>query len=86
MLTKEKKEQIIKDFRTSDTDTGSCGVQIALLTERINQIAAHLKGFPKDKHSRYGLIKLVCKRRAFEKYLRKHDPEQLEKISKRLVV
>jgi small subunit ribosomal protein S15 len=86
MLTKEKKEKIIQEFRKSDKDTGSCEVQIALLTERIKEIAAHLKGFPKDKHSRYGLVKLVCKRRAFEKYLKKHDPEQFEKISKRLVV
>jgi small subunit ribosomal protein S15 len=69
MIKKEQKQQIIKDAAINENDTGSCQVQVALLNERISQISAHLKSFPQDKHSHHGLIKLLGKRRAFEKYL-----------------
>jgi small subunit ribosomal protein S15 len=78
MLTKEHKEKIIKEFGRSDKDTGSCEVQIALLTARITQIADHLKSFPKDKHSRRGLIKLVSQRRSYMHYLKKQDAKRYE--------
>lgn len=84
MLTKEKKEEIIKKFQKSEKDTGSSEVQIALLTARINQISQHLKSFPKDKHSRSGLIKLIGKRKAFEKYLKKHAQDRYEEVAKKL--
>lgn len=76
MLTKEQKETVIKEFGRSEKDTGSCEVQIALLTIRIKQIADHLKSFPKDKHSRRGLIKLVGRRRTYIAFLKKQDLER----------
>jgi small subunit ribosomal protein S15 len=78
MLTKEHKEKIVKKFGRSEKDTGSCEVQIALLTARIKQISDHLKSFPKDKHSRRGLIKLVAQRRSYLDYLRKQDAKKYE--------
>ncbi|MER3466112.1 MAG: 30S ribosomal protein S15, partial [Armatimonadota bacterium] len=62
-LPEEVKQQVIEKYRTSDTDTGSVEVQIALLTERIRQITEHLRTNKKDFHSRLGLLKLVGKRR-----------------------
>lgn len=84
MLTKEQKERIVKGFGRSEKDSGSCEVQIALLTERIKQISDHLKAFPKDNHSRRGLLKLVGRRRRYVQYLRKHDTERYENVIKKL--
>lgn len=84
MLNKEKKDKIIKDFSRSEKDTGSCEVQIALITERISEISNHLKSFPKDKHSRRGLLKLVCRRRSFMKYLKSKSPDKYELVIKKL--
>ncbi|MEO0023496.1 MAG: 30S ribosomal protein S15, partial [candidate division WOR-3 bacterium] len=58
-LSKEKKQKLVTTFRLHERDTGSPEVQIAILTERINQLTEHLKVHKKDKHSRRGLIKLV---------------------------
>ncbi len=69
MITKKKKEQLIKKTRKHEKDTGSSDVQIALLTERIAELADHLKKNPKDVHSRRGLLKLVADRRSHTKYL-----------------
>lgn len=69
MLTTKKKQNIIKKNQINDKDTGSSTVQIALLTERINELASHLKSNNKDNHSRRGLLKLVSKRRAHQKFL-----------------
>lgn len=69
MLSTKKKQTIIKKTRVHETDTGSSEVQIAVLTERINELTAHLKKHKKDFHSRRGLLKLVSKRRSHEKYL-----------------
>lgn len=69
MLSTKKKQTIIKKAKVHETDTGSSEVQIAILTERINELTAHLKKNKKDVHSRRGLLKLVSKRRAHEKYL-----------------
>ena len=71
--TKEKKKEIIEKFKTHDTDTGSCEVQIALLTERIQYLTEHFKQHAKDHHSRRGLLKLVGQRRSLLKYLQKKD-------------
>jgi len=81
MLNKINKEQVINSFRKSDQDTGSCEVQIGLLSERIGQVAQHLEQFPKDKHSRHGLIKMVGKRRTLLGYLKKNDLESHHKIT-----
>jgi len=69
----EKKNEIIKKFRTHDTDTGSSEVQIALLSERISYLTDHFKVHKKDHHSRRGLLKLVGQRRRLLQHLKKKD-------------
>lgn len=80
MLNVEKKQELIKQFALNSKDTGSCGVQIAIFSERIRQINAHLEQFPKDHHSRRGLLCLVGKRKAFLKYLKKNDQAAYNKL------
>ena len=75
MLTKERKEQIIKEFGVSEHDTGSAEVQIALLTADINELNEHFKVHKKDHHSRRGLLKKIGKRRNLLRYLRNSDLE-----------
>ena len=77
MISTKKKEAIIKKTASHDKDTGSAGIQIALLTERIEELASHLKKNPKDYHSRRGLLKLVADRRSHQRYLdvKKHKAE-----------
>ncbi|HIJ70917.1 MAG TPA: 30S ribosomal protein S15 [Planctomycetes bacterium] len=84
MLTKEKKEKIIGDYRTSDADTGSPEVQIALLTSRINELTEHLKTHPKDHASRRGLLKMVGTRSSLLKYVGDKDIGRYRKIISRL--
>ncbi|MDQ5981926.1 MAG: small subunit ribosomal protein [Patescibacteria group bacterium] len=69
-LKKDTKTKVIKKFQRGGTDTGSCDVQIALLTERINSLSDHLKVHKKDFHSRRGLLQLVSKRRKLLNYLK----------------
>jgi len=84
-ISKEKKEQIIKEFRTSDSDTGSPQVQIAILTARITTLADHLKTHKKDKHSRRGLLGMVGKRARLFKYLDKKEGDTaVKKLKKAL--
>jgi small subunit ribosomal protein S15 len=71
--TAERKKELIEQFKTHETDTGSCEVQIALLTERILYLTEHFKTHAKDHHSRRGLLKLVGQRRNLLKYLQKKD-------------
>ncbi|RKY07323.1 MAG: 30S ribosomal protein S15 [Planctomycetota bacterium] len=84
MLTKEKKEKIIGDYRTSDADTGSPEVQVALLTSRINELTEHLKTHPKDHASRRGLLKMVGTRSSLLKYVGNKDVRRYRKIISRL--
>ena len=84
MLTKEKKGKIIEDYKTSEGDTGSPEVQIAILTIRINELTEHLKGHPKDHSSRRGLLKMVGTRASLLKYVRNQDVERYRKIISRL--
>lgn len=63
-LTKERKKKVIKKYGKDENDSGNTDVQIALLTERIKDLTGHLKTHKKDNHTRYGLLKLVGKRRA----------------------
>lgn len=72
-LTKETKRKLVENYRLHDSDTGSVEVQVALLTTRIEQLSGHLKAFKKDLHSRYGLLKMVGKRRRLLDYLKKTD-------------
>jgi small subunit ribosomal protein S15 len=79
-LTKEKKAELIGRFGSSDADTGSASVQVALLTERINELTEHLRQHSKDHHSRRGLLMLVGKRRRLLRYLERHDIEQYRSL------
>ena len=76
MITKEQKSAVIAENKRSDNDTGSPEVQIAILSERINQLTAHLKNHPNDDHSRLGMYKLVGKRRRLLDYLARTDIER----------
>ena len=84
MLDREAKEKIVNDYRTHDGDTGSPQVQVALLTERINQLAEHFKTHKKDNHSRRGLLKMVSQRRSLLDYLKRRDIEQYHELINRL--
>ena len=76
MMLKEQKTAIIEANRVHETDTGSPEVQIAILTERINQLTEHLKVHHKDNHSRRGLLQMVGKRRNLLDYLARKDIER----------
>lgn len=84
MISKEKKEQIIKDFGRTPGDTGSPEVQVAILTARINELTEHFKANPKDHHSRRGLLKMVGQRRGLLAYLKKVDIERYRALIERL--
>lgn len=84
MLTKEQKTKVITHHKISDKDTGSQEVQIAILSERINQLIEHLKTHKKDNHSRRGLLKMVSKRRRLLDDLKTKKPLNHKKITKSL--
>ena len=84
MITKEKKQEIINEYKTHEGDTGSPEVQIAILTKRINDLTEHLKTHQKDHHSRRGLFKMVGKRRNLLGYLQKKDIERYRAIIAKL--
>jgi small subunit ribosomal protein S15 len=79
-LTQEKKQELIEKFGRSDGDTGSTEVQVALLTERINELTEHLRSHRKDHHSRRGLLMLVGKRRRLLQYLERSDLERYRQV------
>jgi small subunit ribosomal protein S15 len=83
-LTKEAKQDLITKHGRNDTDTGSPEVQIAMLTERINQLTEHLRTHKHDHYSRRGLLKLVGRRRRFLNYLQKHNLEGYRALIKEL--
>ncbi len=72
-ISKERKTEIINEFKVHDNDTGSPEVQIAILTDEINNLNDHLRTHSKDHHSRRGLLKMVGRRRNLLNYLRKKD-------------
>jgi small subunit ribosomal protein S15 len=84
MLTKDKKDAIIDAHRVHATDSGSPEVQIAIFTERINEIQAHLRENKHDHHSRRGLLKLVGQRRRMLAYLSKMDVERYRAVIAKL--
>ena len=84
MITKEQKQSVIDQNRTHETDTGSPEVQIAILTERINQLTEHLKIHKKDNHSRRGLLQMVGNRRSLLDYLARKDIERYRTIIAKL--
>ena len=83
-MTKERKSEILKSYARADKDTGSVEVQVALLTERINELTEHLKVHVKDNHSRRGLLKMVGKRRNLLNYLAKKDVQRYRDIVEKL--
>jgi small subunit ribosomal protein S15 len=84
MLTKTKKEKVIKENRIHDTDTGSPEVQVTVLSRRIDDLAKHLKKNKKDKHSRRGLLQMVADRRTHLSYLKKKDEKRYGTLVKKL--
>ena len=84
MLTKEKKQEIIKEYAIKEGDTGSPEVQVAILTYRINDLNEHLKEHHKDHHSRRGLLKMVGQRRGLLDYLKKKDLEGYRALIQKL--
>ena len=83
-MTKERKQEVINTYKREEKDTGSPEVQIALLTERINELTEHLKVHKKDNHSRRGLLKMVGKRRNLLNYLAKKDVNRYRDIVAKL--
>lgn len=79
-LAKDAKSAIVDGYATHEGDTGSPEVQIALLTERIKSLTDHLRSFPKDNHSRRGLLKLVGQRRRLLAYLVRHDVDRYRTV------
>lgn len=79
-LQKEQKEQIVRQFRRGELDTGSSEVQIALLSRRIVELTEHFKVNKKDHHSRRGLIKMVNRRRKLLDYLKRKDPAKYSSV------
>ncbi len=83
-LAKEAKEKLVSDFRAHETDTGSAPVQIALLSQRINELTEHFKTHKKDNHSRRGLLKMVQQRRDLLDYLKRMDIQRYHEVVGRL--
>ena len=84
MITKETKTAVIAENKTHENDTGSPEVQIAILSQRIRELTAHLKVHPNDKHSRLGMYKMVGNRRRLLDYLAKKDIERYRAIIAKL--
>jgi len=83
-LTKDNKEEVVKEFGRTVQDTGSAEVQIALLTRRIEDLTGHFKTNPKDHNSRRGLLKMVGQRRKLLNYLKRKDIEKYREILEKL--
>lgn len=83
-LTKEKKQRIIEEYRRDEKDTGSCEVQIAILTSEINDLTEHLKVHKHDYHSRRGLLKKIGQRRSMLQYLAKTDITRYRELIQKL--
>jgi small subunit ribosomal protein S15 len=84
MLKKEKKSDLIKEHGIHEKDTGSCEVQVALLSEQIDSLALHLKNHPKDMHSKRGLVKMVVKRKKLLNYLQQEDEKRYKDVIKKV--
>jgi small subunit ribosomal protein S15 len=83
-ITQERKQQLIEEFKTHENDTGSPEVQIAILTENINNLTEHFREHKKDHHSRRGLLKMVGQRRKLLAYLKKKDVHRYSALIERL--
>ena len=83
-ITAERKQELIKDYATTNADTGSPEVQVAILSERIANLTEHFKSHVKDNHSRRGLLKLVSQRRSLLDYLKKSDEARYRTLIEKL--
>ncbi len=83
-LTQEKKQEIMTEHQTHETDTGSTEVQIALLTERVSSLSAHLKVHKKDYSSTRGLLQIIGRRKRLLSYLKQKNPSNYQALIKRL--
>jgi small subunit ribosomal protein S15 len=83
-LTQERKKELVEKFGQADSDTGRTEVQVALMTERINQLTDHLRTHRKDHHSRRGLLMLVGRRRRLLNYLQRSDLERYRSVVREL--
>jgi small subunit ribosomal protein S15 len=83
-IAAERKQALVKEYATKAGDTGSPEVQVAILTERINNLTDHFKGHAKDNHSRRGLLKMVSQRRSLLDYVKSKDVSRYEELIKRL--
>jgi small subunit ribosomal protein S15 len=83
-LTQERKQELVAEFGQSPNDTGRTEVQVAMLTERINELTGHLRTHRKDHHSRRGLLMLVGRRRRFLNYLQRSDLERYRALVREL--
>ncbi|MGM0420933.1 MAG: 30S ribosomal protein S15 [Bacillota bacterium] len=84
MITKEKKQEVIKEYQREEGDTGSPEVQIALLTARISELTDHLKEHKHDNHSRRGLLKMVGRRKRMLGYLKNKDVQRYRDLISKL--
>lgn len=84
MIDKEKKQQLVEEFKQHDADTGSTEVQVAILTSRIRELTEHMKIHKKDFHSRRGLLIMVGKRRKLLQYLKDRDFARYQNLIQRL--
>jgi len=83
-LNTKEKIKVIEKYRTHDTDTGSSEVQVAVLTQEISKLTGHLKKFPKDNHSRRGLLGMVARRKKFLDYLKENNLRKYNSLIKKL--
>jgi small subunit ribosomal protein S15 len=83
-LLQEQKQEIISNYQTHETDTGSADVQIAMLTEKISRLSQHLRTNKKDHASRQGLLRMISQRKSLLAYVLKHEPERYRSLIDRL--
>ncbi|HIK44461.1 MAG TPA: 30S ribosomal protein S15 [Leptolyngbyaceae cyanobacterium M65_K2018_010] len=83
-LLQARKQELISDYQVHETDTGSADVQIAMLTERINRLSAHLQNNKKDYSSRRGLLKMIGHRKRLMAYLQKQDSDRYRALIQKL--
>jgi small subunit ribosomal protein S15 len=83
-ITQDRKQELISQYQIHETDTGSADLQVAMLTERINQLTGHLKQNSKDHSSRLGLLKMIGRRRNLLGYIQREDAERYQKLIARL--
>ena len=83
-IAAERKQALVKEYATKNGDTGSPEVQVAILSERINNLTEHFKSHVKDNHSRRGLLKMVATRRSLLDYLKSKDESRYQKLIERL--